>query len=112
MRAGQQMRTVLFVVSDVNADHTVGGERIRKFAKFLPEFGFDVCFLAAQQLGANLNVSGDKVYRAFEPGHIYRPLVRRLSRIRDEGPHASAEAIAASRLAPVRRWLLDNLLIP
>jgi len=117
--AEKQIPTVLLVVSNYLTAHSVGAERVRKFAKYLPEFGFNVCVLTSTKPD-HLSSESTKIYRAFEPGHLYRPFFRRCfhkSYPSDSGQQVKPLSRFESELDKtllhgVRRWMLDNVLIP
>lgn len=117
--AEKQMATVLLVVSDYLTAHSVGAERVRKFAKYLPEFGFNVCVLTSTKPD-HLSSEGTKIYWAFEPGHFYRPFFRRCfhkSSPSVPGKQATIvprfeSGLDKTPLRGVRSWMLDNVLMP
>jgi glycosyltransferase involved in cell wall biosynthesis len=99
----------------------VGAERIVKFEKFLPEFGFQTCVLTMAGQGKLPSDTTKRVYRVVEPGQLYRPLAQRLfGYTQHTALSPSAIQQAASRrgmfegtlLQGVRNWLLDWCAIP
>jgi glycosyltransferase involved in cell wall biosynthesis len=114
----EKMHKVLIIVSDYFAGHSVGSERICKFEKYLPNYGFNTVILTATPSGKLPNNSRSKVYSTFEPGHIYRSITKYFKKknISNEtdGEIISRYAVdfKSNFLNRIRSWLLDYVLIP
>ncbi len=71
------MPTVLLITYDYLPGYHVGAERMVKFEKYLPDFGFRTCVLTKGSKN-QLPIDPDRrVYRAFDLGQIYRSLALR-----------------------------------
>src|SRR5512147_2577689 len=70
------MHKVLIVTCGYPPGHLVGYERIIKFEKFLPSFGYQTSILTTGSFDSLPSDREKRVYRAFEPGQFYRPLIR------------------------------------
>jgi glycosyltransferase involved in cell wall biosynthesis len=114
------MIKVLFVATHYSEQHTVAGERIRKFIKYLPEFGYEPYVLTSTSIPTEARDDSYPIYSSFEPGRIYRPIVSSLRR-RSGGATVDKEAqkpqqqggvLEGTRLAGIRRWSLENILVP
>jgi glycosyltransferase involved in cell wall biosynthesis len=115
------MPTVLLIAPGYPPGNPVGAERIVKFEKFLPEFGFQTCVLTMAGQGRLPSDTTKRVYRAVEPGQLYRPLAQRLfGHTQHTILPSSAIQQAASRrgmfegtsLQSLRNWILDWCAIP
>lgn len=115
------MPSVLLITAEYPPGPPVGYERITKFEKYLPDFGFHTCVLTTQSHGRSPSDISKHVYRAFEPGQLYRPLARHLLKSTQPSTLGShAEQRTAQRrgvfegtiLDSARHWILDQLAIP
>ena len=115
------MPVILLIAPGYPPGHSVSYERLTKFEKYLPEFGYKTCVLTVESHG---RLSSDKakcVYRAFEPGQLYRPFAQLLF---NRAQHLASEHSIEQRgnqrrgvfegtvLNGMRNGILDWLLIP
>ncbi|MBI4473848.1 MAG: glycosyltransferase [Acidobacteria bacterium] len=70
------MPTVLLIAPAYPPANLVGSERIIKFEKYLPQSGFNTCVLTTRSLRNLLSDKTKHVYRAFDPGMLYRRIAR------------------------------------
>ncbi len=113
------MRTVLLVTHAYPPGLGVGFERVVKLERYLPDFGFRTCVLAARTHGSLPSDRARCVYRAFGPNQLLTPLLRRLRRRQlpagaaQDGPaHQRSELLAGTPFAGLYQWMLDWLIIP
>jgi glycosyltransferase involved in cell wall biosynthesis len=108
------MKRVLFVSYNYPPGPRVGCERVLKFRKHLPTFGYETYVLTARVWGTQENDQESGVCRPYEPFLIYRALLRRLL-----GPRPTAtqqfpvmSMSEGTRLQPLRDWGTEWVLIP
>jgi glycosyltransferase involved in cell wall biosynthesis len=114
------MRTALLVTHAYPPGLGVGFERMVKLERYLPDFGFRTCVLAAGTYGCLPTDTAKHVYRAFEPRQPFRSLLQRRRRCSSpatvplEGhSHARSDSLlAGTPLAGIYQWLLEWLAIP
>jgi glycosyltransferase involved in cell wall biosynthesis len=115
------MPTVLLIAPGYPPENPVGAERIIKFEKFLPEFGFQTCVLTMAGQGQLPSDATKRVYRAVNPGQLYRPLAQRLLAYTQQKavrPSAAQQVpprrgmFEGTSLQSLRNWLLDWFAIP
>ena len=115
------MLTVLLIAPGYPPGNPVGAERIIKFEKFLPEFGFQTCVLTMAGQGRLPSDTIKRVYRAVEPWQLYRPLAQRLFRYTQRTalqpslvPQAPSRRgmFEGTSLQSLRNWILDWFAIP
>lgn len=103
-------RTIIFVVHDYPPIHSAGAERVLKFARYLPEFGYRPIILTTGRYGGLTADGADGVHRADDLVHHAFGFLRR-------GHGAEVAQEAQFRVAtvasqhPIGR-LRDALMIP
>jgi glycosyltransferase involved in cell wall biosynthesis len=99
----------------------VGYERVIKFEKYLPEFGFNTCVLTVRSYGSLPSDEAKHVYRAFELKQLYRhaaPFLFKSTRDSILDPWAEQhtprrrKAFKGIAFDGIRQWVLDWLAIP
>ncbi len=95
-------RTVFCIAYHYPPIRSTGVERTVKFARYLPEFGYDVKILTTSAFGAS---GQPNVLHAWEPLQWYRYLFNR-------GAASSAVRTGAGQRGGVRRWLRTRLCVP
>jgi glycosyltransferase involved in cell wall biosynthesis len=107
------MLVSVLLIGPYPPDGGVGCERILKFQKYLPEFGYQPYILTfgSDQALANDELKG--VFRAFEPRQLYRPLVLswRKSSYQKQSVYRGG-LLDDTPVAGLRQWILDRWIIP
>jgi len=114
------MSKVLLVAPIYPPGRAVGYERVIKFEKYLPEFGFDTCVLTVGSYGGIPSDQAKRVYRAFEPRALYRLATPFLFRTTRDGVLDSwaeerspqSKAVRGIAFDGIRAWVLNHLAIP
>jgi glycosyltransferase involved in cell wall biosynthesis len=86
---------------------------VTKFQKYLPEFGFQTCILTTQLYGTLPTDKQNRVYRAFEPATLYRPLLNHLFQRKKVVPYSHRDQrYEGTRSNKLRNWIRYHLAIP
>jgi len=109
---------VLIILSDYSDNNNVSSQRIRKFKKYLPASGYDVSILTTTNINKISDKSTKGVYSAFDPQHIYRPILEFLKKRKKAAGKIQRSSENSSKIEfhnyyiRLRKWLLDYLIIP
>lgn len=104
------MKTVLIVMHDWPPVETAGTERVRKFVKYLPEFGYQPLLLTTSRYGTLANDAAAGVFRAPDLIHsLFRPL--RWRRAKGVPPEAQVRVATLSGQSLPGR-LRDHFMAP
>ena len=87
----------------------VGVQRSVKFAKYLPQFGFEPIILTVGRRGELPTQSLERIYRALDPLLLYKPYEDRLFGTRRHYESMTKEVAGRNRLA---HFVARNLFVP
>jgi len=104
------MRKVLFVVHDYPPIRSTGSQRVLKFARYLPDFGYQPLILTTGCYGSLPSDEETGVYRANDLVHsLFSPLrTRRAGRIDQEQQFRITTVASASLLGRLRDRVMSD----
>lgn len=104
--------TALFISYHYPPSHQVGYERVLKFRKHLPAFGYKTLVLGSRVLGASREDRTQGVYRPWEPALVYRYIMKKALRSGLPSIGTAGSISENTRFRAVRNWLIEWLMIP
>jgi len=106
-------RKVLMICYYYPPLRTGGTERSLKFARYLPDYGYEPFVLTARSHGTTIGDERNRIYRTNELWHIYRSTLGLLGRAK-RPREVPDKPLASSKngVRAIKRWLLLHALIP